>query len=47
MSTGVGQGEALIASKLVLRGNMVKALSLSAVADRMNKVLATISTVYQ
>ncbi len=32
--------------KLRLKGNMVKALGLSAVVDRMNKVLATIPTVY-
>ncbi len=32
--------------KLKLQGNMVKALSLSAVVDRMNKVLATIPAIY-
>jgi putative sterol carrier protein len=37
---------ALMSGKLKLRGSMVKALSLSAVADRMNKVLASIPTQY-
>ena len=37
---------ALMSGKLALKGNMVKALSLSAVVDRMNKVLATIPTEY-
>jgi len=29
-----------------LQGNMVKALSLASIVDRMNKVLATIPTEY-
>jgi putative sterol carrier protein len=37
---------ALMSGKLTLKGNMVKALSLSAVVDRMNKVLATVPTEY-
>ena len=42
----IGSRGALMSGKLVLKGNMVKALSLSAVVDRMNKVLATIPTEY-
>ena len=42
----LGSRAALMSGKLKLRGNMVKALSLSAVVDRMNKVLATIPTTY-
>jgi putative sterol carrier protein len=37
---------ALMSGKLKLRGSMVKALSLSAVADRMNKVIGSIPTQY-
>lgn len=37
---------ALMSGKLRLKGNMVKALSLAAIVDRMNKVLATIPTQY-
>jgi putative sterol carrier protein len=37
---------ALMGGKLKLQGNMVKALSLASVVDRMNKVLATIPTEY-
>jgi len=40
----MGSRSALMSGKLVLKGNMVKALSLSAVVDRMNKVLASIPT---
>jgi len=36
----------LMSGKLRLQGNMVKALGLSAVVDRMNKVLASIPTLY-
>ena len=32
--------------KLKLKGNMVKALRLASLADRLNKVLATIPTDY-
>jgi len=42
----LGSRSALMSGKLKLKGNMVKALSLSAVVDRMNKVLATIPTEY-
>ena len=42
----MGSRAALMTGKLTLKGNMVKALSLSAVVDRMNKVLATIPTTY-
>ena len=33
--------------KLKLKGNMVKALKLASLADRINKVLATIETAYE
>jgi putative sterol carrier protein len=42
----LGSRAALMTGKLKLQGNMVKALSLSSVVDRMNKVLATIPTEY-
>jgi len=42
----LGSRAALMGGKLRLQGNMVKALGLSAVVDRMNKVLATIPTRY-
>jgi len=42
----MGSRSALMSGKLTLKGNMVKALSLSAVVDRMNKVLASIPTEY-
>jgi putative sterol carrier protein len=42
----MGSRSALMSGKLKLRGNMVKALSLAAVVDRMNKVLATIPAEY-
>ena len=42
----LGSRAALMTGKLRLHGNMVKALSLSAVVDRMNKVLANIPTEY-
>jgi len=42
----LGSQKALMTRKLKLRGNMVKALKLAAVADRLNKVLATIPTNY-
>ena len=37
---------ALMSGKLRLKGNMVKALSLASIVDRMNKVLATIPAEY-
>lgn len=42
----MGSRSALMSGKLVLKGNLVKALSLSAVVDRMNKVMATIPAEY-
>jgi len=42
----LGSRSALMRGKLRLKGNMVKALSLSVIVDRMNKVLATIPTDY-
>ena len=42
----MGSRSALMSGKLTLKGNMVKALSLSAVVDRMNRVLAAIPTEY-
>jgi len=42
----IGSRSALMSGKLKLKGNMVKALSLAAIVDRMNKVLATIPTEY-
>lgn len=42
----LGSRSALMTGKLKLQGNMVKALSLASVVDRMNKVLATIPTEY-
>jgi putative sterol carrier protein len=42
----LGSRAALMNGKLKLQGNMVKALGLSAVVDRMNKVLATIPAKY-
>ena len=42
----LGSRRALMTGKLRLKGNMVKALSLSVVVDRMNKVLATIPAEY-
>ena len=37
---------ALMTGKLKLKGNMVKALKLASIADRLNKVLATIPAAY-
>ncbi|MBU0515242.1 MAG: SCP2 sterol-binding domain-containing protein [Proteobacteria bacterium] len=37
---------ALMTGKLRLKGNMVKALKLASIADRMNKVLSKIPTTY-
>jgi len=42
----MGARSALMGGKLRLKGNMVKALSLASVVDRMNAVLATIPTEY-
>lgn len=42
----LGSQKALMTGKLKLKGNMVKALKLAAIADRLNKVLAGIPAVY-
>ena len=42
----LGAQKALMTMKLKLKGNMVKALRLASLADRLNKVLATIPTEY-
>lgn len=42
----LGAQKALMTMKLKLKGNMVKALRLASLADRLNKVLATIPTNY-
>ena len=42
----LGAHKALMTGKLKLKGNMIKALKLAAVADRINKVIATIDAQY-
>ena len=42
----LGSQKALMTGKLKLRGNMAKALRLAPLADRINKVLATIPAEY-
>ncbi len=42
----MGARAALMSGKLILKGNMVKALSLASVVDRLNRVLATIPIEY-
>lgn len=42
----LGAQKALMTGKLKLKGNMVKALKLASLADRLNKVLATIPAEY-
>lgn len=42
----MGAQKALMTGQLRLKGNMVKALKLAAIADRINKVLAGIPAVY-
>ncbi len=42
----LGAQKALMTLKLKLKGNMVKALRLASLADRLNKVLAKIPTTY-
>ncbi len=45
MSRGeLGAQAALMSGKLKLRGNMVKALKLSSIADRFNRIIAAIPT---
>ena len=43
----MGSRSALMSGKLRLQGNMVKALSLAAIVDRFNKILAEIPCVYE
>ena len=42
----LGSQKALMTGKLKLKGNMVKALKLAAIADRLNKVLSAIPAAY-
>jgi len=42
----LGAHTALVTGKLKLKGNMVKALKLAAIADRMNKIFSTLPTIY-
>ncbi|MBI9091839.1 MAG: SCP2 sterol-binding domain-containing protein [Desulfobacterium sp.] len=42
----LGSQKALMTGKLKLKGNMIKALKLASVADRINKVVATIDAQY-
>lgn len=42
----LGSQRALMTGKLKLKGNMVKALKLAGIADRLNKVLSTIPAAY-
>jgi putative sterol carrier protein len=42
----LGAQKALMTGKLKLKGNMIKALKLAAIADRLNKVLAGIPALY-
>lgn len=42
----LGSQKALMTGKLKLKGNMIKALKLAAIADRLNKVLSQIPAEY-
>lgn len=42
----LGSQRALMTGKLKLKGNMAKALRLAPLADRINKVLSTVPTIY-
>ena len=42
----LGSQRALMSGKLKLRGNMVKALKLASIADRVNKIISTIDAEY-
>ncbi len=42
----LGARSALMRNKIKLKGNMVKALRLSSVVDKLNKIIATVSTDY-
>lgn len=43
----LGAQKALMGGKLKLRGNMVKALKLASLCDRINKIIATIPTEFE
>lgn len=43
----LGAQKALMGGKLKLRGNMVKALKLASLCDRINKIIATIPTQFE
>jgi putative sterol carrier protein len=43
----LGAQKALMGGKLKLRGNMVKALKLASLVDRVNKIIATIPTKFE
>lgn len=45
--TELGAQKALMSGKLKLRGNMVKALKLASLCDRINKIIATIPTQFE
>ncbi len=42
----LGSQRALMSGKLKLKGNMVKALKLASIADRVNKIISTVDTIY-
>ena len=42
----MGSQRALMSGKLKLKGNMVKALKLASIADRVNKIISTIDAMY-
>ena len=43
----LGSQKALMSGKMKLRGNMVKALKLASLCDRINKIIATIPTEFE
>lgn len=43
----MGAQKALMSGKMKLRGNMVKALKLASLCDRINKIIATIPTQFE
>lgn len=43
----LGAQKALMSGELKLKGNMVKALKLASLVDRLNKIIATIPTDYE
>ena len=42
----MGSQRALMSGKLKLKGNMVKALKLASIADRVNKIISTVDAEY-